>query len=147
MAKFGRFSTYFQSTIAGEGSDKLRRGIGFIYVENWQDRKFADAGIKEGHGFYIEGGYFDKIVEKFRMFPSDKQAEKRSNALHLVTTLEDKRSCSFIPHPDNPDRPRRPRDPDWASKKHVFFMKGFTADADVRVTDTGKIFLNKRCSD
>ena len=142
MTKFGRFGTYLQRTAAGGGSDKLRRGIGFTYVENWQDPKFTNAGIEEGHAIYIEGGFFDKIVKKFRMFPSDKEKAKLGNALFLVGTLERKTSCSFIPHPDNPDRPR---DPDWASKKHVYFMKGFTADADVRVTDTGKSFL-KRCS-
>lgn len=151
MSFFGRLTHYLRETVAGNGSKKLRAMIGFYSQPDWKNPKFAEVGIEGGEGFYIEGGAIGMTMEKFSMYPPE-SVSKREKGMRdecwFVRVLEDKTVCGFIPHPDNPKRPQRAcsgSDP-WYTKRHIYFMKGYTANADIGVTESGPAFL-KRTSD
>ena len=139
MTFFGRFWKYLRLTAGGNGPKSLLGKIFFFVDQNWRDPVLSNLGVAGAECFAIEAGSMGRVMYKFRMVVPDSVADSTRNDLtYFVTQLECKKACGFIPHPNNPDRQN---DRDWFNKRHVFFMKGFTADADVRVNESGKALL------
>ena len=115
------------------------------FDDNWQEKRFANKGVEGGHYWFINAGYFAVVREAFSIAPSKSYYTLYTQTRLLVCcqgkVLECKTSCGFTPHPDNLDRET---DSFWASKKQIFFLKGFKADADIRQNDSGRAFVQRQ---
>jgi len=139
MSFLFRIYTYTNEVVAAD-PNALTGQVGYGFDDNWQEERFADKGVEGGHFWFINAGYFAVVRKAFSIAPSKSQTH-RPDTWFACKVLECKTSCGFTPHPDNPDRET---DSLWASKKHVFFLKGFKADADIRQDDSGRAFVQRQ---